>query len=141
MTFFIRVLYLSKFNQNNQMKIARKYQTGVQFHQAYIDIILRLAGYRLSDLYTSILAYSSFYGTLDKDIKARLAKEHNTSIQVISNGITRLRKINLLAKNTINRKLALQKNDEISLTLVLGIVKEEQEKSAKQENQPSVSQS
>jgi hypothetical protein len=123
------------------MKIARKYQTGVQFHQAYIDIILRLAGYRLSDLYTSILAYSSFYGTLDKDIKSKLAKEHNTSIQVISNGITRLRKINLLAKNTINRKLALQKNDEISLTLVLGIVNEEQEKSAKQENQPSVSQS
>jgi len=123
------------------MKIARKYQTGVQFHQAYIDIILRLAGYRLSDLYTSILAYSSFYGTLDKDIKSKLAEEHNTSIQVISNGITRLRKINLLAKNTINRKLALQKNDEISLTLVLGIVKEEQEKSAKQENQPSVSQS
>lgn len=121
------------------MKIARKYDTGVQFHQAYIDIILRVAGYRLSDLYTSILAYSSYYGTLDKEIKAKLATEHKTSVQVISNGITRLRKDNLLIKNTVNRKLALQKTKEISLTLVLGIVDKEQENPPKQESQPSVS--
>jgi len=37
------------------MKVARKYEEGVKLHQAYIDVLLRLAGYRLSDLYTSIL--------------------------------------------------------------------------------------
>ncbi len=38
------------------MKVARRYEEGVKLHQAYIDVLLRLAGYRLSDLYTSILA-------------------------------------------------------------------------------------
>ena len=57
-------------------KIARKYDDGVAFQQAYIDIILRLAGYRLSDLYTNILANVSYYGKLDKNVKQILADEH-----------------------------------------------------------------
>lgn len=118
------------------MKIARKYNTGVEFHQAYIDIILRFAGYRLSDLYTSILAHSSYYGDLTKEVKDELAKKNNTSVQVISNGITRLRKLKVLEKNKVNPKILPPKTDEISLTLVLGIVKDK--KSASQENQPTV---
>jgi hypothetical protein len=116
------------------MKIARKYESGVEFHQAYIDIILRFAGYRLSDLYTSILAYSSYHGDLTKEVKDEIARKNNTSVQVISNGITRLRKLKVLEKNKVTPKILPPNTDEISLTLVLGIVKEK----SKQENQPSV---
>jgi hypothetical protein len=102
-------------------KIARKYQSGVDFQQAYIDIILRLAGYRLSDMYTSILAYVSYYGKLDKNVKQILAEKNNTSTQVISNGITKLRKLGVLEKNKVNQKLIPADKEAINLTLVLGV--------------------
>ena len=101
------------------MKVARKYESGVQLHQAYIDILLRLAGHRLSDLYTSILAYSSYYGTINKGIKDLIAVENETSTQVISNAITRLRKLGLLEKNIINKKLSPINKDNASITLLL----------------------
>lgn len=101
------------------MKVARKYQEGVMLHQAYIDVLLRLAGYRLSDLYTSILAHSSYYGTLDKQVKERISVEYNTSVQVISNGITKLRKMGVLDKNTVNPKLCPTSKEDITLTLIL----------------------
>ena len=102
-------------------KIARKYQSGVDFQQAYIDIILRLAGYRLSDMYTSILAYVSYYGKLDKNVKQILAEKNNTYIQVISNGITKLRKLGVLEKNRVNQKLIPADKEAINLTLMLGV--------------------
>lgn len=114
-------------NRSKSSKIARRYQSGVEFQQAYIDIILRLAGYRLSDLYTSILAYVSYYGKLDKNVKQILAEKNNTSIQVISNGVTRLRKLGVLEKNKVNKKLVPADKEEISLVLVLGVEKEEKE--------------
>jgi hypothetical protein len=101
LTFFVKIVYLFTLKQNQPMKVARKYEEGVKLHQAYIDVLLRLAGYRLSDLYTSILAHSSFYGTLDKVVKERIASEFGTSIQVISNGITKLRKMGILEKNAV----------------------------------------
>ena len=118
------------------MKVARKYSSGVELQQAYIDILLRLAGYRLSDLYTSILAHSSYYGKLDKPTKELIAQQHNTSIQVVSNGITRLRKVGILNKNQVNKKLIPDKSKEISLTLILGIVDKVGKSTQSQENQP-----
>lgn len=103
------------------MKVARKYESGVQLHQAYIDILLRLAGHRLSDLYTSILAHSSYYGTINKEIKDSVALQNQTSTQVISNAITRLRKLGLLEKNVINKKLSPISRDNASITLLLGL--------------------
>ena len=103
------------------MKVARKYESGVQLHQAYIDILLRLAGHRLSDLYTSILAHSSYYGTINKKIKDAVALQNRTSTQVISNAITRLRKLGLLEKNIINKKLSPISRDNASITLFLGL--------------------
>lgn len=103
------------------MKVARKYESGVQLHQAYIDILLRLAGHRLSDLYTSILAHSSYYGTINKEIKDSIASQNQTSTQVISNAITRLRKLGLLEKNVINKKLSPISRDNASITLLLGL--------------------
>lgn len=103
------------------MKVARKYESGVQLHQAYIDILLRLAGHRLSDLYTSILAHSSYYGTINKEIKDLIAGHNSTSAQVISNAITRLRKLGLLDKNVINKKLSPANKDNASITLLLVI--------------------
>ena len=120
MTFFLRIVYLFK---TNQMKVARKYEEGVELHQSYIDILTRLAGYRLSDLYTSILGYSSYFGTINKEIKDELALKHNTSSQVIANAITQLRKLGLLEKNIINKKLALVSKENASITLVLSTTK------------------
>lgn len=101
------------------MKVARKYKETVELHQSYIDILLRFAGYRLSDLYTSVLGYSSYYGTINKDIKDQLAKKHDTSTQVISNAITKLRKLGLLERNVINKKLRIPSNDKATITFVL----------------------
>jgi len=110
---------LFTLKQNQPMKVARKYEEGVKLHQAYIDVLLRLAGYRLSDLYTSILAHSSFYGTLDKVVKERIASEFDTSIQVISNGITKLRKMGILEKNAVNPRLCPTSKQGVTLTLIL----------------------
>ena len=101
------------------MKVARKYEEGVELHQSYIDILTRLAGYRLSDLQTSILAHSSYFGTINKTIKDDLASKNNTSTQVIANAITKLRKLGLLEKNVINKRLALSSRDNASITLLL----------------------
>lgn len=106
-------------------KIARKYESGVEFQQAYIDIVLRLAGYRLSDLYTNILAYISYYDKLDKNVKQILAEKNNTSIQVISNGITKLRKLGILEKNKVNRRIVPSDKEAINLTLMLGVEKKQ----------------
>lgn len=117
------------------MKVARKYEEGVKCHQAYIDVLLRLAGYRVSDLYTSILAHSSFYGTLDKQTKERVSREFNTSIQVISNGITKLRKMGILDKNTVNKRLCPTSKQGVTLTLVLNTEPAIKIKETKQELQ------
>lgn len=102
-------------------KIARKYDSPVDYQQAYIDIVLRLAGYRLSDMYTSILAYVSYHGKLDKKVKQTLAERNNTSTQVIANGITKLRKLGVLEKNSVNRKLVPADNEGINLVLMLAV--------------------
>lgn len=107
------------------MKVARKYEEGVQLHQSYIDILTRFAGYRLSDLQISILGYSSYFGTINKKIKDELAAKNNTSSQVIANSITKLRKLGLLEKNIVNKKLALGAKEDISITLLLSTVKKE----------------
>ena len=101
------------------MKVARRYDQGVELHQAYIDILLRLAGYRLSDLYTSILAHSSYYGTINKDIKKSIADKNETSTQVISNAITKLRKLGVLDRNVVNKKLVPNGKTVATLTLEL----------------------
>jgi len=110
--------------KTNPMKVARKYEQGVELHQSYIDILTRLAGYRLSDLYTSILGYSSYFGTINKEIKDELAVKNNTSSQVIANAITKLRKLGLLEKNIINKKLALVSKENASITLLLSTIKQ-----------------
>ena len=114
------------------MKVARKYEQGVELHQAYIDILLRLAGYRLSDLYTSILAHSSYYGTINKDIKKSLADKNETSTQVISNAITKLRKLGVLEKNIVNRRLVPQGKTKTVLTLELTTIVTENKEQSKE---------
>lgn len=116
-------------------KIARKYESGVEFQQAYIDIILRLAGYRLSDLYTSILAYVSYYEKLDKNVKQVLAEKNKTSIQVISNGVTKLRKLGVLEKNKVNKKLIPADKESINLVLILGVESNENTKQDKSDGE------
>ena len=101
------------------MKVARKYKESVELHQSYIDIVLRFAGYRLSDMYTSVLGYSSYYGTINKTIKDQLAEKNNTSSQVISNAITKLRKLGLLKKNVVIEKLRLPSNTKATITFML----------------------
>lgn len=101
------------------MKVAKRYEEGVKLHQSYIDVLLRLAGYRLSDLYTSILAHSSYYGGLDKLTKLKISETNDTSFQVVCNAITKLRKEGLLNKNSINPRLNPTSKDQINLTLTL----------------------
>jgi len=51
-----------------------------------------------------------------------IAIENETSSQVISNAITRLRKLGLLEKNIINKKLSPMNKDNASITLLLTVV-------------------
>jgi hypothetical protein len=98
-------------------KLLRKYQDPIQIHKDYIDVLLRLAGYRLSDLAVTILAYSSFRKALTSETKKEIALKFNTSIQVISNSITKLRKQQLLLRNNINPKLKPENDVRSELTI------------------------
>jgi hypothetical protein len=110
-----------KLTKKATAMVAKKYSSELEYHQAYIDILSRLAGYRLSDMYVSILAYGSYYGSLGKTVKQQLADFNETSVQVISNGITKLRKLGLIEKNNVHRRLVPTNKEEIELTLVLKV--------------------
>ena len=98
-------------------KLLRKYPDPIYIHKDYIDVLLRLAGYRLSDLSVTILAYSSYRKALTSETKKEIADKFNTSIQVISNTITKLRKQQLLLKNNINPKLKPENDTQAGLTI------------------------
>jgi len=98
-------------------KLLRKYQDPIAIHKDYIDVLLRLAGYRLSDLSVTILAYSSYRKALTSETKKEIADKFDTSIQVISNSITKLRKQQLLLKNNINPKLKPENDMQSGLTI------------------------
>jgi DNA replication protein DnaD len=95
----------------------RKYPDPILIHRDYIDVLLRLAGYRLSDLSVTILAYSSYRKALTSETKKEIAEKFNTSIQVISNTITKLRKQQLLLKNNLNPKLKPENDNQSALTI------------------------
>ena len=105
--------------KNFEMKVAKRYEEGVELHQSYIDVLLRLAGYRFSDLYTSILAHSSYHGNLDRALKIRISELNSTSLQVVSNAITKLRKEGLLIKNSVNPRLNPTSKNNINLIITL----------------------
>ena len=98
-------------------KLLRKYPDPIQIHKDYIDVLLRLAGYRLSDLSVTILAYSSYRKALTLETKKEIAGKFNTTIQVISNTITKLRKQQLLLKNNLNPKLKPENDTQTALTI------------------------
>jgi len=98
-------------------KLLRKYPDPILIHRDYIDVLLRLAGYRLSDLSVTILAYSSYRKALTSETKKENAEKFNTSIQVISNTITKLRKQQLLLKNNLNPKLKPENDNQSALTI------------------------
>lgn len=98
-------------------KLLRKYSDPISSHKDYIDVLLRLAGYRLSDLSVTILAYSSYRKALTSETKKEIAEKFNTSTQVISNSITKLRKQQLLLKNNLNPKLKPESDSQSALTI------------------------
>ena len=98
-------------------KLLRKYPDPILIHKDNIDVLLRLAGYRLSDLSVTILAYSSYRKALTSETKREIAEKFNTSIQVISNTITKLRKQQLLFKNSLNPKLKPESDNQSGLTI------------------------
>ncbi len=98
-------------------KLLRKYPDPILIHRDYIDVLLRLAGYRLSDLSVTILAYSSYRKALTSETKKEIAEKFNTSIQVISNTITKLRKQQLLLKNNLNPELKPENDNQSALTI------------------------
>lgn len=110
--------------KTNQLKVAKRYATDIEYHQTYIDILARLAGYRLSDMNINILAYLSYYGKLSKNIKEEIANKNNTSVQVISNGISRLRKLGLIIKSNVHPKLVPKDRETVELLLVLKVENE-----------------
>lgn len=104
-------------NQPKMKKLLRKYEDPISIHKDYIDVLLRLAGYRLSDLSVTILAYSSYRKALTAETKKEIAEKFTTSIQVISNTITKLRKQQLLLKNNLNPKLKPESDTQSGLTI------------------------
>lgn len=122
-------------------KLMRKYSDPIDSHKDYIDVLLRLAGYRLSDLSVTILAYSSYRKALTSDTKKEIAEKFNTSIQVISNSITKLRKQQLLLKNNLNPKLKPESDHQSGLTIYFTLeAKTKITKSVLTENAPKVKQ-
>lgn len=105
--------------------LIRKYQDPIEVHKDYIDVLLRLAGYRLSDLHVNILAYSSVRKALTPETKKEIALKFATSTQVISNAITKLRKLKLLLKNNINPKLKPENDYKSTLTIHFALLVKE----------------
>ena len=121
--------------------LVRKYPNPIIIHKDYIDVLLRIAGYRLSDLSVSILAYASYRKALTAETKKEIADKFDTSVQVISNTITKLRKQQLLLKNNINPKLKPESDTKAGLTIYFTL--EAQTKIRKEvltENTPKVKQ-
>ena len=121
--------------------LVRKYPNPITIHKDYIDVLLRIAGYRLSDLSVSILAYASYRKALTAETKKEIADKFDTSVQVISNSITKLRKQQLLLKNNINPKLKPESDAKAGLTIYFTL--EAQTKIRKEvltENTPKVKQ-
>lgn len=122
-------------------KLLRKYADPIQIHKDYIDVLLRLAGYRLSDLSVTILAYSSYRKALTSETKKEIAEKFDTSLQVISNTITKLRKQQLLLKNNLNPKLKPESDNQSALTIYFTLeAKSKISKPVLTENTPKVKQ-
>lgn len=122
-------------------KLLRKYPDPILIHKDYIDVLLRLAGYRLSDLSVTILAYSSYRKALTSETKKEIAEKFETSIQVISNTITKLRKQQLLLKNNLNPKLKPESGNQSGLTIYFTLdSKSKIKKPVLTENTPKVKQ-
>lgn len=121
LTFLEELLYLYELLDDQpttvMKKLLRKYSDPILIHKDYIDVLLRLAGYRLSELSVTILAYSSHRKALTADTKKEIAEKFQTSTQVISNSITKLRKQQLLLKNSINPKLKPESDQNCGLTI------------------------
>jgi hypothetical protein len=112
--------------------LIRKYQDPIEVHKDYIDVLLRLAGYRLSDLHVNILAYSSVRKALTPETKKEIALKFATSTQVISNAITKLRKLKLLLKNNINPKLKPENDYKSTLTIHFALLPTKEVKTKKE---------
>lgn len=105
------------------MLVRRSYSDDISLLEGYIDVLLTLSGVKLSIPLISVLAYSIKHKKLDQRVKELIAQRHKSNIQVVSNNITKLRKMKLLEGQNTVKKL-IPKDLTLTIQLKLERVKE-----------------
>lgn len=101
----------------------RLYEDPVALYCGYIGIILLLANKRLSKLHVSILAYAALNESLAKSVKLVIAQANETSEQVVSNAITKLRKMKYLEGCKVAKVFLPPSTESVSLNITLDVKK------------------
>ncbi len=85
--------------------IKRTYKDELTLIEGYITFLLALSGVKLPQPSVTVLSYAVKYKKLSIDIKRLIAERTKSDVQVVSNNITKLRKMKLLEGQLPNKKL------------------------------------
>jgi hypothetical protein len=77
----------------------------IELHKKYISLILTYTSAKATDVELDLLACYSYFDEITPKVKKLLAAKHQTSVNSISNAITRLRKRKLVIGRKIHPKL------------------------------------
>lgn len=106
------------------LTIKRVFDDDISLIEGYISSILTLSGVHIPKPLISVLAHSVKYGKLDAEIKREIAERTLSDVQVVSNNITKLRKMKLLIGNKTIEKLQTSPGKlPVSLNLVMDVKK------------------
>ena len=110
------------------MNVVQKLKKGntddYQLAEAYYGIISSLNGLKMTQREIQLVAHASIHGNISySQIKEEFCKKHSTSVQTISNMISRLKKINVLIKDNgkikVHPAIALKFDDVLVLQITL----------------------
>jgi hypothetical protein len=107
-------------NKISLIKLAKNVSSKVELAKSIITILVYFNGIKLSETETNILAYFIVYGLNDKTkeliVKSGICK-NLTHIKVT---MTKLKKMQLIYKDELNRKTYLSKSLSFNLTSTVG---------------------
>lgn len=103
------------------VRIVRNFDDKITYYEGYIAVILALASIKMTQLHISILAHAALFERLDKEVKEQIAQRNETNLQVVANGISKLRKMKHLDGTKVTPKLTPPKETPFALTLILNV--------------------
>ena len=96
-------------------RVRRVFDSEIELLERYLDTLLTFSGLHLTPPLITILAYAVKHKNLTPEVKQEIAKKYNTSLQVVANNITKLRRMKFLKGSEVDERL-VPKNRELSLS-------------------------